>query len=269
MGVSVRRSGQAVSGGGTQGRGRIWADGECRAGGAPAPQLGHVPATTPSSRRARRQHAGAPPWGGALASGLWQIAAAWQAAMSLREPIAVLRDDAVVRVRVRSEVYEDAGLFLDEGVQRGVNTDHQGGRRQGRIRSTTQIISSQQGKTRDSSSSPTTWHRADPTFALPHGYCPNTWPLLPREHMSVGKELFVTSLRTRQGVLVFPRGQVEETLRIWADSDRAGDVRSRKSCSRGYIQRNGGTCCSWCNTQANAALSAGQAELISAAQGIS
>lgn len=39
------------------------------------------------------------------------------------------------------------------------------------------------------------------------------------------------------GVLMCPGGLVDESLRTWADS---GDVALRKSCSRGYSQRNGG-----------------------------
>lgn len=44
-----------------------------------------------------------------------------------------------------------------------------------------------------------------------------------------------------RGLLIYPRDMVDQTLRIWTDSDWAGDVQSRKSCSGGYIQRNGGT----------------------------
>lgn len=72
-----------------------------------------------------------------------------------------------------------------------------------------------------------------------------------------------------RGILRFPRAHVDGTLRIWIDSDLAGDVRSQRSCSECYMKRNGRTICHWMNTQANVARSSGEAELGIAAKGIS
>lgn len=64
-----------------------------------------------------------------------------------------------------------------------------------------------------------------------------------------------------------PRGSVGDKLRIWTESDWAGDVKSRKACSGGYIQRNGGG--HWSKTQTNVALSSREAGLNRAVEGIS
>lgn len=64
-----------------------------------------------------------------------------------------------------------------------------------------------------------------------------------------------------RGVSMFPRSTIDDTLRMWTDSDWAGDVMSRRSCSGGHIQRIGGTICHGSETQANVALFSGEDEL--------
>ena len=62
--------------------------------------------------------------------------------------------------------------------------------------------------------------------------------------------------------------QVTE-LDVWTDSDWAGDVETRKSCSGGSLQLGTSTIHHWSKLQANVALSSGEAELNSAVMGIS
>ena len=62
--------------------------------------------------------------------------------------------------------------------------------------------------------------------------------------------------------------QVTE-LDVWTDSDWAGDVETRKSCSGGSLQLGTSTIHHWSKLQANVALSSGEAELNSAVKGIS
>ena len=62
--------------------------------------------------------------------------------------------------------------------------------------------------------------------------------------------------------------QVTE-LDVWTDSDWAGDVETRKSCSRGSLQLGTSTIHHWAKLQANVALSSGEAEPNSAVEGIS
>ena len=64
-------------------------------------------------------------------------------------------------------------------------------------------------------------------------------------------------------------GNQEIVLDGWTDSDWAGDVVSRKSCSGGLIKINGITVAFWGKTQMNVALSSGEAELNSAVKGVS
>lgn len=65
------------------------------------------------------------------------------------------------------------------------------------------------------------------------------------------------------------QGEVEEWLRLWTDSGWAGDGMPKGSCSGGCIQCNGGALCHWSETQWHVAMSSGEAELNSAARGIS
>ena len=58
-------------------------------------------------------------------------------------------------------------------------------------------------------------------------------------------------------------------LDVWTDSDWAGDVETRKSCSGGSLQLGTSTIHHWSKLQANVALSSGEAELNSAVKGIS
>lgn len=53
-----------------------------------------------------------------------------------------------------------------------------------------------------------------------------------------------------RGVLMLPRVLIDEPLRIWTDSDWAGGVTSRRSCSGGDAQRHGGIICHLSEAQA-------------------
>ena len=58
-------------------------------------------------------------------------------------------------------------------------------------------------------------------------------------------------------------------LRVFTDSDWAGDQLSRKSTSGGFVQLNGQTIAHWSKLQSNVALSSGEAELNAAVKGLS
>ena len=58
-------------------------------------------------------------------------------------------------------------------------------------------------------------------------------------------------------------------LRVFTDSDWAGDQLSRKSTSGGFVQVNGQTIAHWSKLQSNVALSSGEAELNAAVKGLS
>ena len=60
-----------------------------------------------------------------------------------------------------------------------------------------------------------------------------------------------------------------DQLEVWTDSDWAGDVATRKSCSGGSLQLGGTTVQHWSKVQSNVALSSGEAELNSAVKGVS
>lgn len=60
-----------------------------------------------------------------------------------------------------------------------------------------------------------------------------------------------------------------DQLDVWTDSDWAGDIVSRKSCSGGSLQLGGTTVQHWSKVQSNVALSSGEAELNSAVKGVS
>ena len=59
-----------------------------------------------------------------------------------------------------------------------------------------------------------------------------------------------------------------QDVKVWTDSDWAGDVASRKSCSGGYLQLAGTTVAHWSKLQSNVALSSGEAELNAAVKGV-
>lgn len=67
---------------------------------------------------------------------------------------------------------------------------------------------------------------------------------------------------------MFPRCQVEDPMRLCADSYWVGDVSPRNSYSGGYIQRNGGTVCQWSKTHSNASFSA-RGKMNSTVKGVS
>jgi hypothetical protein len=58
-------------------------------------------------------------------------------------------------------------------------------------------------------------------------------------------------------------------LEVWTDSDWAGDIETRKSCSGGSMQLGGTTVHHWSKVQSNIALSSGEAELNAAVKAIS
>jgi hypothetical protein len=59
------------------------------------------------------------------------------------------------------------------------------------------------------------------------------------------------------------------SIQSWTDSDWATDPRTRKSCSGGYLMVNGFCIAHWSKTQANVALSSGEAELNASVKAIS
>ena len=75
--------------------------------------------------------------------------------------------------------------------------------------------------------------------------------------------------RYPRGILEIQGGGDMKVLAVWTDSDWAGDVVSRRSCSGGSLQLGGSTVHHWSKLQANVALSSGEAELNSAVKGIS
>ena len=82
--------------------------------------------------------------------------------------------------------------------------------------------------------------------------------------------------RTIRYLRKYPRCILEVTpaeafdlLEVWTDSDWAGDIVSRKSCSGGSLQLGGTTVQHWSKVQSNVALSSGEAELNSAVKGVS
>lgn len=93
---------------------------------------------------------------------------------------------------------------------------------------------------------------------------------LPREGAVAGVKRVIRYLKGYpRAVMEVPGGGDLKFLHVWTDSDWAGDVGTRRSCSGGSLQLGGATLQHWSKMQANVALSSGEAELNSAVKGIS
>jgi hypothetical protein len=97
------------------------------------------------------------------------------------------------------------------------------------------------------------------------------------QHMAVPREGVVPGIkRVIRYIQKYPRGVSyigkhydTPILHVWTDSDWAGDLESRRSCSGGSLQLDTATVHHWSKLQTNVALPSGEAELNAAAKGIS
>jgi hypothetical protein len=92
----------------------------------------------------------------------------------------------------------------------------------------------------------------------------------PREGVLQGIKRVIRYLRKYPRCILEVHPMTEfDHLEVWTDSDWAGDVASRKSCSGGSMQLGGTTLHHWSKVQSNIALSSGEAELNAAVKAIS
>ena len=92
----------------------------------------------------------------------------------------------------------------------------------------------------------------------------------PFEGDEVALKRVVRYLRARpRGIYVYPWQEPQLELRIFTDSDWAGDVQSRKSTSGGVVMIGKHLITHWSRTQATIALSSGEAELNGSVKGAS
>ena len=92
----------------------------------------------------------------------------------------------------------------------------------------------------------------------------------PREGVLQGVKRVIRYLRGRPRcvLLILTDGELDK-IEVMTDSDWAGDVTTRKSCSGGSLQLGGTTVLHWSKLQSNVALSSGEAELNASVKGVS
>ena len=92
----------------------------------------------------------------------------------------------------------------------------------------------------------------------------------PREGVRQGVKRVIRYLSGRpRCVLMIPHSVEFNKIEVMTDSDWAGDISTRRSCSGGSLQFGGATVLHWSKLQSNVALSSGEAELNAAVKGMS
>jgi hypothetical protein len=91
----------------------------------------------------------------------------------------------------------------------------------------------------------------------------------PHAGIRVGIKRAIRYLKRCPRCVLRVTADLERSLELWTDSDWAGDVATRRSCSGGVVVWNGVPLTSWSKLQSNIALSSGEAELNAAVKAVS